>query len=172
MRFECTVIPAVSNDGDAVSSTKIRNALIEGDLARANALLGHPYLIRGKVIRGHGKGAELGFPTANLSVEAPYKLWPPGGVYAVSAQYGDKTLGGMMNIGRAPTIKNLEGEAKEIEVHLFDFDRDIYGENLWVYCHSFLREERRFPSVEALIQQLEDDKARALGALKGAPQAG
>lgn len=172
MRFQCTIVPVVSNDGDAISSTKIRNALIEGDLSRANSLLGHPYLLKGRVVRGHGKGAEIGFPTANLAIEAPFKLWPCGGVYAIRAQTGDRLLGGMMNIGRAPTIKNLDADANEIEVHLFDFDDDLYGEDVWVHCLSFLREERRFPSVAALVGQLKADKTRALTVLAGESEPG
>jgi riboflavin kinase/FMN adenylyltransferase len=169
MGFECKIVSAVRNDTEAISSTKIRNALMEGDVARANGLLGHPYLIKGKVVEGHGKGADLGFPTANLAIQDRYKLWPPRGVYAVKAQYGDEELRGMMNLGSAPTMKSLGEDARELEVHLFDFDRDIYGEDLWVYCHTHLREEIRFPSAQALAEQLERDRSRALESLDGTP---
>jgi len=165
----CKVVPAVRNNDEAISSTKIRNALMEGDLSRANRLLGHPYLISGTVVRGHGKGCGLGFATANLSIDDPYKLWPPLGVYAVRVEYKDETMGGMMNVGRAPTMKSLAHDAREIEVHLFDFDEDIYGERLRVFCMARLRDERRFASAEALASQLEVDKMRALECLGKAP---
>jgi riboflavin kinase/FMN adenylyltransferase len=169
MGFECSVVSAVRNDNEAISSTKIRNALMEGDVGLANRLLGHPYLIKGKVVKGHGKGGGLGFPTANLSLADSHKLWPPRGVYAIRALHAGTELGGMMNVGSAPTIKSLAEDAKELEVHLFDFDQDIYGEDLWVYCHDYLREERRFPSAQALAAQLELDKVRALESLGEIP---
>jgi riboflavin kinase/FMN adenylyltransferase len=165
MGFECKIVPVVRNNSQAISSTKIRNALMEGDVPLANKLLGHSYLIAGEIVRGHGMGQGLGFPTANLSVADPYKLWPPGGVYAVEVRRGDQELRGMMNVGRAPTMKSLAEDAKGIEVHLFDFDEDIYGEELWVSCHTYLREERQFPSAEALVEQLKLDKAQALESL-------
>jgi riboflavin kinase/FMN adenylyltransferase len=160
--FECRVVEAVRGDEDAISSTTIRNALIEGDLVTANRLLGHPYLIMGKVVRGHGKGTDLGFPTANIAIRDPYKLWPPSGVYAVKARHGRRELRGMMNIGRSPTVKQLEPDVSEIEVHLFDFEGDIYGEELWVECHTYLRRERKFPSMTELIRQMEADRQRTL----------
>jgi len=172
MGFECRIVPVVRNDSQAISSTKIRNALMEGDVALANRLLGHPYLISGEVVRGHGMGGGLGFPTANLSLADPYKLWPPVGVYAVEVQRGEQRLRGMMNVGRAPTMKSLAEDAKGIEVHLFDFDQDIYGEELWVSCHTYLREECKFPSAQALVEQLELDRARALEALARTSQKG
>ena len=125
--FEVKVVQALSAGDEVVSSTSIRNALMEGDLARANRLLGHPYLLSGTVIEGAGKGRDLGFPTANLAIQDPYKLWPPRGVYAVRVAYEGRTLDGMMNIGTAPTIKARSGDSREVEVHLFDFDEDLYG---------------------------------------------
>jgi riboflavin kinase/FMN adenylyltransferase len=164
MGFECRVIKAVRTGEQAISSTTIRNALIEGDLATANRLLGHAYLIMGTVVRGHGKGVELGFPTANVAISDPYKLWPPDGVYAVKARLESRgrELHGMMNIGRSPTVKQLKAGAREVEVHLFDFDGDIYGERLWVECHTYLREERKFPSVQELVSQMEADRQQTL----------
>jgi riboflavin kinase/FMN adenylyltransferase len=155
---------------EVVSSTAVRNALMEGDLGKANEFLGHPYLLSGRVVRGHGRGRELGFPTANLHVSDPYKLWPPRGVYAVRTEIGGRLLGGMLNIGRAPTIKSLPEEAREAEVHLFDFEGDIYGENLSVHCCHYLRSERKFASPGELSRQLESDRAEAarrLGPLGG-----
>lgn len=169
MGFECRIVPAVRNDEEAISSTKIRNALMEGDLPRANSFLGHPYLISGEVVKGHGKGRKIGFPTANLSIVDPYKLWPPEGVYAVTVQRKKQRLGGMMNVGHAPTMKRLSEGAKEVEVHIFDFDDDIYGEHLWVNCHRYLRPERQFDSVDALTRQLESDRVQALESLGELP---
>ena len=160
--FEVTVVPAVRQGREIVSSTKIRNALIEGDVEKANTFLGHPYLLSGRVVRGHGKGRDLGFPTANLLVTDPHKLWPPRGVYAVKAEVGGRLLDGMMNIGRAPTIKSLPEEARETEIHFFGLKEDLYDTHLMVYCHSYLRNERRFDSVDELVRQLAADRAEAL----------
>ena len=165
MGFDVTVVPALRQGNEVVSSTKIRNALIEGDLERANHLLGHAYLISGTVAHGHGKGVGLGFPTANLVIDEAHKLYPPRGVYAVSVRHGDRVLKGMMNVGRAPTMKELDENAREIEVHLFDFDEQIYGDHLQVFCERFLREERKFPSVDDLVRQLEEDRRQALASL-------
>lgn len=172
MGFECRVVPALRTNDEAVSSTTIRNALIEGDLATANRLLGHPYVIKGEVVRGHGKGAELGFPTANLAITDPYKLWPPVGVYAVKARCGQRQLRGMMNVGRSPTVKQLKAGEREVEVHLFDFDEDIYGEELWVECHAYLRQEQKFPSVQELVRQMEADREQTLELFGRAPRSG
>jgi len=169
MGFEVTVVPALRLGDEVVSSTKIRNALMEGDLERANRLLGHPYVVSGVVAHGHGKGVELGFPTANLAIGDPYKLWPPRGVYAVRAVHDGRELEGMMNVGSAPTMKDLGEEAREIEIHLFDFNDEIYGDPLRVYCHQFLRAEKKFPSPEALIEQLHADRERALATLRKQP---
>lgn len=155
------VVPAVELGDEIVSSTRIRNALLEGKLETANALLGHPYVLSGRVVRGQGAGRGLGFPTANLAVTDPFKLWPPKGVYAVRAAAGERLYEGMMNIGRAPTMKALPEEAREAEVHLFDFQGEIYGEHLLVYCCAFLRNERRFAGPEELAGQLARDAADA-----------
>jgi riboflavin kinase/FMN adenylyltransferase len=163
--FAVTVVPAVTMGGSVVSSTEIRKSLRAGDLAAANQLLGHPYLVAGTVVRGQGRGRDLGFPTANLSLPEPAKLWPPQGVYAVTVGWGERRLEGMMNVGRAPTIK--AGEL-QIEVHVFDFDHALYGERLGVYCEAYLREERKFPGVDALIDQLAADRRAAREALAAA----
>lgn len=159
--FDVRVVPARREEDGVVSSTRIRNALMNGDLSAANRLLGHPYLISGKVVKGHGRGHGLGFPTANLSLGDSHKLWPPRGVYAVQVKHGGRVYPGMMNVGRAPTVKSLPEGVREVEIHIFDFDGDLYGETLRVFCHSYLREEMRFPTVEALALQLEADKDRA-----------
>ncbi|NIO00930.1 MAG: bifunctional riboflavin kinase/FAD synthetase [Candidatus Latescibacteria bacterium] len=164
--FDVKVVPPVEKGGEVISSTHIRNKLLEGELEQANDLLGHPYTVSGQVVRGHGMGHSIGFPTANLAIEDPHKLWPPRGVYAVTVRIGNRELHGMMNIGRAPTLKELRDGAREIEVHIFNWKEDLYGENIIVRCHAFLRKERSFPSVEALVKQLQKDKMRALRILQ------
>ncbi len=157
--FAVKVVPAVNLDGEVVSSTTIRAKLQAGDLDGANNLLGHAFLIRGRVVEGQGRGRDLGFPTANLALPDPHKLWPPAGVYAVRVNWRGWIHEGMMNIGRSPTIKR--GDRDEIEVHIFDFDKHLYGEELSVYCEAFLRPERKFATVTALIDQLSADREAA-----------
>jgi riboflavin kinase/FMN adenylyltransferase len=163
--FGVKVGPPVDVAGDVVSSTTIRERLLSADLERANQLLGHPYLVRGAVVRGQGRGRDLGFPTANVGIADPHKLWPPGGVYAVRVGWRGFVHEGMMNVGRSPTIKR--GERDEIEVHIFDFDHHIYGDEISVYCEAFLRPEQKFPTVTALIDQLTADRAAARERLGG-----
>jgi riboflavin kinase/FMN adenylyltransferase len=157
--FRVEVVPPLRVEGDVISSTAIRRALQAADLERANRLLGHAYLVRGTVIRGQGRGRDLGFPTANLAVADGLKLWPPGGVYAVRVGWKGTTHEGMMNIGRSPTMKRVERD--EIEVHIFDFDHHIYGDEVSVYCEAYLRPEQRFATVTALIEQLTADRRAA-----------
>ena len=166
--FDVTVVPAVSMGDHVVSSTEIRSALRANDLARANALLGHPYLVAGTVVLGQGRGRDLGFPTANLAPPGPAKLWPPQGVYAVTVVWQGRRFDGMMNVGRAPTVK---GGEPGMEVHLFDFDHTLYGERLLVYCEAYLRAERAFPGLDALIDQLSADREVARETLAAARSA-
>lgn len=165
--FRTKIVPPVKKEGEVISSSHIRNKLLEGDLDKANMFLGHPYTFAGSVVRGHGMGRSVGFATANLSIDNPHKLRPPGGVYAVVAYMKGRAFPGMMNIGKAPTLKRLREGTQEIEVHLFDWKEDLYGEKLIVHCHALLREERSFPSVEALRKQLARDKEKALRILDG-----
>ncbi len=162
-----SVVPALELGDEVVSSTRIRNALIGGKLEKANAFLGHPYLLSGRVVRGHGKGRGLGFPTANLMIADPFKLWPPRGVYAVRVEVRGRLHDGMMNVGRAPTMKSLPEGAREAEVHLFDFDADLYDEYLQVYCYDYLRKEQKFTSPAELALQLERDRVEAARRLDG-----
>lgn len=157
--FAVTIVPPVRVDAEIVSSTAIRKTLAAANLERANYLLGHSYLVRGRVAHGQGRGRDLGFPTANVAVEDPHKLWPPTGVYAVRVGWRGWIHEGMMNIGRAPTMKR--GHADEIEVHIFDFDHHIYGEEVSVWCEAYLRPEQKFPTVTALIDQLGEDRRMA-----------
>ena len=167
--FSVDVIRAFEFEGEIISSTRIRNALIEGRLDAANALLGHPYALSGRVVRGDGQGRGLGFPTANLSIRDPFKLWPPRGVYAVRVECESRLFDGMMNIGRAPTMKTLPEDSREAEVHLFGFDGVLYGKDLVVYCCACLRDEREFGSPGELKRQLERDRDEALRRLAERP---
>jgi len=157
--FGVHIVPPVEYAGVVVSSTTIRKTLLAGEIAQANDMLGHPYLVSGKVVQGEGRGADLGFPTANIAPDNPLKLWPPQGVYAVRVEWHGQPLRGMMNVGRAPTVKD---GAPEIEVHIFDFGNTLYGERLSVFCEAWIREERRFPTIDALIGQLASDRDTAL----------
>lgn len=163
--FAVDVVAPVYSGGDVVSSTTIRAALQAADLERANHLMGHPYLVRGTVTHGQGRGRDLGFPTANVAVADPQKQWPSPGVFAVRAVWRGRIYEGMMNIGRSPTMKRVDHD--EMEVHIFDFDHSIYGEEISIYCESYLRPERRFPTVTALIEQLNEDRRVARERLAG-----
>jgi len=139
-----------------VSSTRIREALMKGDVVAAERMLGYPFQLQGSVVAGDGRGRTLGFPTANLTV-APEKLIPATGVYAVSVNlkaYSSPFMG-MMNIGLCPTFGGRT--KRRIEVHILDFDADIYGQTLTARLLHHVRDERRFPSVEDLIHQLQND---------------
>ena len=138
----------------AVSSSKIRELLLKGDLKAANEILGHPYQLEGKVISGFHIGHTMGFPTANLQV-ASEKLIPANGVYAVHVEMDGKQYQGMLNIGTRPTLAN--GDERSIEVHIFDFFDDIYNKVLHLSLVKRTRGEVRFASKEQLILQLQQD---------------
>ena len=156
--FEVDEIPAQEIEAVAVSSTKIRNALLEGDVTTANTYLGYPYMLNGEIIRGKGLGKELGFPTANLHIEETYKLIPKNGVYVVQSSLKNKIVYGMMNIGTNPTV---DGQHQSIEVHFFDFDHDLYHQHIQVNILHWIREEHKFNSLEELKAQLKKDKETA-----------
>lgn len=144
-----------------ISSTKIRNALLNGDLALANAFLGHPYSFKGRIVLNNQTGRSIGYPTANLEVEEKNKLIPGNGVYTVTASLeGDeRKFKGMMNIGIRPTLNGIN---RSIEVHLFDFNEDIYDRHLTVHLHHFLRAEQKFSGLSALQEQLHQDKTQSI----------
>jgi riboflavin kinase/FMN adenylyltransferase len=157
----CGVAP-VSVDGEVVSSTAVREAVREGNLARAAALLGREYTVLGTVIEGEHLGRKLGFPTANLTVHN--EQLPPSGVYLVKALLGKKTLHGVGNLGFRPTV--TRGEPKRmLEIHLLDHHADIYGAELEVFFLKYLRPETKFENVHALRAQIESDVATAKGFL-------
>lgn len=153
--FEVEQISAEEIDAIAVSSTKIRNAIQEGDITLANNYLDYNYFFSGKVAKGKQLGRTIGFPTANIAIHEEYKLIPKNGVYIVQSNFKDKLIFGMMNIGTRPTV---EGENKTIEVHFLNFDETIYNETLTITILARIRDEVKFPSLEALKLQLHIDK--------------
>ncbi|MDO6759965.1 bifunctional riboflavin kinase/FAD synthetase [Tamlana sp. 2_MG-2023] len=157
--FEVEEISAQDINDVSVSSTKIRKALEEGDILKANAFLGYNFMISGVVTKGKGLGKQLNFPTANLKITEDYKIIPKQGSYIVRAKVKEKTVFGMMNIGMNPTVN---GSNQTIEVHFFDFNEDIYDETIKVEFLHRLRDEEKFDSVEALTEQLQKDKTTAL----------
>lgn len=157
--FEVEKISALEINEVSVSSTKIRNALISGNIETANDFLGSPYFINGTVVQGKQLGRTINFPTANIEVNESYKLIPANGVYVVSSVINGKTVQGMMNIGNRPTV---DGTDTTIEVHYHDFNGDLYGSKLKVNIYHRLRDEIKFESFDALKQQLEKDKQQSL----------
>jgi riboflavin kinase/FMN adenylyltransferase len=160
--FDAIGVDAVCIDGEIVSSTLIRSAVQAGDLAKAARLLGRDYSILGTVVRGAQVGRKLGFPTANLS--AHNEQFPPNGVYAVDATLNDERLQGVVNIGVRPTIAHAGGE-RLLELHLFDFARDVYGQDIEVFFRAFLRPEQKFANLDELKAQIARDAECAKGIL-------
>lgn len=157
--FEVEKISALAVNEISVSSTKIRNALNEGNVDYANTFLGYPYFINGTVVQGKQLGRTINFPTANLEPTESYKLIPANGVYVVSSQINGKTVYGMMNIGNRPTVN---GVGTTIEVHYHDFNEDLYGQQVKVNIYHRLRDEVKFESFDALKFQLEKDRQQSL----------
>lgn len=156
-------------NGEIVSSTLIRNCITEKHIEQANSLLGYPYSFEGYVVRGNQLGRTIGFPTANLHINDEEKLIPSNGVYAVKVK-GKCTKGillnGMMNIGVRPTV---DGHKKVIEVNIFEFDQDIYDQNITVQVYEFIRGEQKFDGLEGLKQQLALDKMHTATILQKYP---
>ncbi len=152
-------IPAQSIDEAKVSSTKIRKALQEGDVQTAEKYLGYPYSFAGKVIHGEKMGRKLGYPTANLEPSDPLKVIPGIGVYLVKVQVDERWFYGMMSIGVKPTMGEF---AQTQEVFLFDFDEDIYGEEIRVHFLEYLRGEKKFKSLTELIVAMDADRDYSL----------
>ena len=153
-----------SEKGYAVSSTKIRERLEEGDVQSAASMLGYDYRLHGVVVAGNRLGRTIGFPTANMQLYEPLKLVPGNGVYFVRVKALDRNLYGMCNIGCRPTVG--EGNARTIETNIFDFNEDIYGLDLEITFLARIREEVRFESMEALKVQLEKDREACLAILE------
>mgnify|MGYP003542549650 FL=1 len=153
--FEVEQISAQEIDAISISSTKIRNALELGDIDLANQYLGYSYFLSGTVVKGKQLGRTIGFPTANIELDEDYKLVPKNGVYIVCAKIDDQLVNGMMNIGFNPTV---EGKNKTIEVHLFDFNSDLYNHKIKISIKYPIRSEQKFESIAVLKQQLMKDK--------------
>ncbi|WP_190810752.1 bifunctional riboflavin kinase/FAD synthetase [Flagellimonas sp. S3867] len=157
--FEVEEIPAQEIDAVSVSSTKIRNALLEGDITTANSYLTYPYMLTGAIKKGKGLGKQFGFPTANLHIAEDYKLIPKNGVYVVKSIINGKEHHGMMNIGFNPTVSGTE---KSIEVNFFEFEGDLYDKKIQVNILHRIRDEHKFDSVKELQEQLKQDKKQSL----------
>ncbi|MCV9931982.1 bifunctional riboflavin kinase/FAD synthetase [Flavobacterium sp. LS1R47] len=157
--FEVEQISAQEIKDVSVSSTKIRNALTEGDMNLANEYLGYDYFLTGTVAKGKQLGRTIGFPTANLKIEEEYKLIPKNGVYIVKSTINGKLVYGMMNIGFNPTVG---GQTQSIEIHFLNFDEDIYDLEITVSLLQYVREEQKFDSITLLKEQLENDKKTTL----------
>ena len=160
--FDVTVIAPVTVDGEPVSSTRIRQTLAQGRVEEAGRLLGRPFSLRGPVVKGEGLGRKLGFPTANLGLDAVQLDLLADGVYAAKVQYGGQSFSGMANVGSRPSVP---GRTKGVEVHLFDFDGDLYGQTLGVQFIGRIRDERKFDSMEVLVAQMRRDQLTSLGLL-------
>jgi len=153
--FEVVQVNAQEINEIAVSSTKIRKALLNGDIKTANNYLGYKYSFNGKVIEGMKNGRTIGYPTANIQIEENYKLIPKNSVYIVSSEINKTLYYGMMNIGTNPTLGENE---QTIEIHFFKFNSDIYSQKIKISVVDYIREEQKFESLEALKEQLDKDK--------------
>lgn len=160
--FAVDVVDPVKAGEDPVSSTRIREAVGAGEVERAARALGRPYSLRGVVVKGDGRGRTLGFPTANLRVQDGDKLVPPAGIYAVRGVLRSGTHGGALHIGPRPTFR---GSPPTVELHLLDFEGDLYGEAVRVDFVRYLREVEPFDSVSELVRQMEEDVSDARRAL-------
>ncbi len=160
--FEVEEIPKQMIDNIAISSTKIRRALMEGNVEIAKEYLGRPYCLHGIVIEGDRIGRTLDFPTANIEVTFKNKLIPAEGIYAVIVEVENRRHKGMLNIGYRPTFG---GSQKRVEVHIIDFDKDIYGQNIGIHFYKKIRAEIRFENIGELKDQLQDDKEKVLDVL-------
>ncbi len=156
--FNVVGIQPVKLNGTVVSSTAIRQAIEHGDLDRAAEMLGRPYTILGTVVEGDGLGKKIGFPTANLSAHS--EQFPPNGVYAANAWLDGTLHHGVVNLGCRPTVSK-DGSNRVLEIHLFDFNRDIYGQNVEVRFVQYLRPEKKFPTLDVLVRQIAADVQQA-----------
>ena len=152
------LVPPVMYDGERVSSTRIRGCLIDKNIELANKLMDCPYFILGTVTQGKQLGRTLGFPTTNVLAD-PVKLFPPNGVYATKTVHDGQIYYGVTNVGMNPTVN---GDHKVVESYLFDFHKFVYGERIKTYFFSWIRDEQKFPNVEALQHQLKTDADKAM----------
>lgn len=162
--FEVEEIPRQDVDNIGVSSTRIRQSLEAGDIETATHFLGRPYSISGRVVMGDKLGRILGFPTANIEIDTKYKLIPFDGIYAVTVSHEHERFKAMMYIGNRPTVN---GTKRNLEVNIFDFDKDIYGDSLTIHFHKLIRSDNKFHDLEELKKQLREDKKEAQNVLAG-----
>ncbi len=156
MSFSVSVVPPLKIDGEVVSSTVTRKALAKGDMKRVQKLIGRPFRLQGRVVTGVGRGVKLGFPTANLEIEAEQAL-PPDGVYISLAHIDDQSYFSLTNIGKRPTFGNNQ---RLVEVYLLDYDGDLYGQELEIDLLEWLRSEKKFKTAEELKKQIAQDVER------------
>lgn len=161
--FEVEQISVKQIDQITISSTKIRNSLLNGDINQANSYLGYNYSFSGKVVKGNQIGRTIGFPTANIQIDEKYKLLPKNGVYIVQSTINTIPVNGMMNIGNRPTV---DGKIRTIEVYFLNFNSDIYDQNIRVEIIDFIRDEIKFESLNQLKNQIDKDKQTTLNFLK------
>ena len=157
--FEVEQISAEEINEVSISSTKIRNALLEGNIELAANYLGYDYSLTGIIFKGRQLGRTIGYPTANITIEEDYKLIPNNGVYIAKSVLNGKTVFGMMNIGTRPTV---DGTKQTIEINFFDFKQDLYGQKITISLLHRMRSEQKFESIDALKNQLGKDKKTAL----------
>lgn len=148
------------NSEEHISSSAIRKALSRGDIELANSMLGYRYTISGQIVEGFKVGRTIGFPTANIKIWEDFKVVPAFGVYAVYVNIDDRKFGGMLYIGKRPTLHN--GDDISLEVNIFDLDEDLYGKNLSVEFIKFVRKDQKFPDLKALIQHINQDKENVI----------
>jgi len=161
--FEVEEISKEDSEEVAVSSTKIRKALENGELQKANTYLSEPFMLTGKIVKGKGLGKQLGYPTANLQIEEHYKLIPKGGVYVVSSVIDKKKYYGMMNIGTNPTVG---GKEQTIETYFFDLDKNLYEKEISINLLTRIRDEQNFNDVDELISAMKEDEEFSFNFLK------
>lgn len=162
--FEVNKISQQEIDHITISSTKIRKAIELGNIEEANRYLGYYFMLTGEIVKGKNLGEKIGFPTANLFIEETYKLLPKTGSYIIKSEIENQTVYGMMNIGYNPTVK---GKKQTIEIHFFNFNKDLYGKKIQIDVLKFLRDEQKFDSVEDLKNQLMTDKQNSLEIING-----
>ncbi|WP_307894412.1 bifunctional riboflavin kinase/FAD synthetase [Bacillus swezeyi] len=160
-RVKSTAVEKYSDQDQKVSSTRIRSVLGAGDVEYAAELLGRPYYVKGVVIHGDKRGRTIGFPTANIGLSGTY-IVPPTGVYAVKAEIAGSSFNGVCNVGYKPTFYEKRPGQPSIEVNLFDFNREIYGSEMKIEWYKRLRSEKKFGSVDELVEQISKDKAEAI----------
>lgn len=158
--FKVDKVEEYKPDGNHISSTVIRHLLEEGNIEKAGKLLGRSYSFEGIVVKGKKLGREIGFPTANIQIDDEYKFVPKTGIYATEVMIGKEKYYGMMNIGTNPTV--TDDTSIKIEVNIFNFNKDIYGEKIRVYLKNYIREEKKFKSLEELMENIYGDKKAIL----------